>query len=207
MLALALAITVYVTIFYLVLPTMITRPAGWQVHPLLQRSFSDHLPALYLHIIPSVVAMALGPFQFLPQLRERRRRLHRWLGRIYLVSVFIGGSSGLYMAQFATGGLASVIGFALLAILWVFTGYKAYRAIRGGDVQSHREWLIRNYALTFAAVMLRLYMRGFFLMGLALPDFHSTNAWLCWVPNLFFAEWLINRMKQAQFSDATRNLY
>lgn len=196
MLTFALFISLYVTIFYFILPNLITRPPGWQVHQSLQRTFSVHLWALYIHIIPSVVAMALGPFQFLPKLRARRPLLHRWMGRIYLGSVLIGGISGLYMAQFATGGLAAEIGFAALAILWIFTGYKAYTAIRRGAVQAHRAWLIRNYALTFAAVTLRIYTRTFFLMGMTLPDFHSTNAWLCWVPNLLVAEWLISRMAQ-----------
>lgn len=193
LLTFAMVISLYVTIFYFVLPQIITRPPGWQVHQSLQRTFSTHLWSLYIHIVPSVIAMALGPFQFLPNLRARRPRLHRWMGRIYLVSILIGGISGLYMAQFATGGLASMIGFAALAILWIFTGYKAYTAIRRGAVQEHRVWLIRNYALTFAAVTLRIYTRLFFLMGMTLPDFHSTNAWLCWVPNLLFAEWVISR--------------
>lgn len=198
MLTFALLITFYVTIFYFILPNIITRPPGWQVHQSLQRTFSKHMWALYIHIVPSVVAMAVGPFQFLPKLRAQRLNLHRWMGRIYLISILIGGISGLYMAQFATGGMTSEIGFALLALLWLFTGYKAYAAIRRGDVQEHRAWLIRNYALTFAAVTLRIYTRVFFLMGMTLPDFHSTNAWLCWVPNLLFAEWLISRTSTRQ---------
>ena len=99
------------------------------------------------------------------------------------------------MAQFATGGLASQIGFSFLATLWLFSGYRAYVNIRQGNIQVHREWMIRNYALTLAAVTLRIYTRTFFLMGMTLPDFHSTNAWLCWVPNLIVAEWLISQSR------------
>ncbi|MGW7582161.1 DUF2306 domain-containing protein [Kitasatospora sp. NPDC054769] len=52
----------------------------------------------------------------------------------------------------------------LLAAAWLSTAARAYRTIRRGEVQAHRIWTIRNYAPTFAAVTLRLYL----LTGLGL---------------------------------------
>ena len=181
----AILIFIYTSIFYIVLPNVLTRPVGWQVHRSLQRTFAAHPIGLYVHILPSMLALILGPFQFLEGFRHRHLRLHRWFGRIYLfVGVLFGGLAGLYMAQFATGGLSSRLGFSFLAILWLFSGFMAFMNIRQGRIQVHREWMIRNYALTLAAVTLRIYTRYFFLTGMTLPDFHSTSAWLCWVPNL-----------------------
>ena len=191
---LAIAASAYATLFYLVLPNLLARPIGWQVHPLLQQTFAAHPIGIYMHVVPSIFALLLGPFQFRASFRQKHPRLHRVVGRVYLLGILVGGLGGLFMAQVATGGLASRVGFSFLAVLWLFSGGMALLQIRRGDFQSHQEWMIRNYALTLAAVTLRFYTRTFFLMGMDLPDFHSTNAWLCWVPNLIVAEWLIRRM-------------
>ena len=193
MTALAIAVSLYATTFYLVLPNVLDRPLGWQVHPALQQTFAAHPIGLYVHIVPAILALLLGPFQFRPSLRQQRPRLHRVLGRVYLFSVFLGGFGGLYMAQFATGGVASQVGFSLLAVLWLVSGGMALTHIRRGEIHRHQAWMMRNYALTLAAVTLRFYTRLFFLTGMDLPDFHAINAWLCWVPNLIFVEGMIRR--------------
>ena len=55
-------------------------------------------------------------------------------------------------------------GFSLLIAAWVYTLVQGYLTIRRGQVQLHRIWMIRNYGLTFAAVLLRLFLA----IGLAL---------------------------------------
>lgn len=160
-------------------------------------SFELHPIGLYSHVIASSVALLIGPFQFLPRLRQNKYlKLHRWMGRVYLgVGIVIGGLSGLYLSLFAHGGLVNMIGFGLLAILWLYTGGMAYVAIRRGDVNIHRHWMIRNFALTFAAVTLRIWLP---LLAIAFQDFdagYQAVSWLAWVPNLLVAEWLIRRRK------------
>lgn len=144
------------------------------------------------HILGSGLALLIGGFQFLPTLRARRINLHRWLGRIYLIAVLIGGIGGIVLASRADGGLAGRVGFFLLGVVWLTSGWQAYAAVRRGDIQSHRIWMIRNFALTFAAVTLRIYLgvaQG--ALGLTFEAFYPLVAWLCWVPNLIIAEWLI----------------
>lgn len=188
--------------FYIISPLVSDRPLGWQIHVELQRTFAAHPVGLYAHIIPSMVAILLGPFQFHRGLRNRRRGLHRWLGRFYLGGVLLGGLAGLYMAFFSFAGLAAQLGFGLLALAWLGSGAMAYSTIRQGNFEAHRAWMIRNYALTFAAVTLRLYTRTFIGLGYLAPDFHHINAWLCWVPNLIVAEYIIYR-QQRQGSSQT----
>lgn len=159
-----------------------------------------HLGFLMTHIIASMLAILIGPFQFLPGLRKGRLlKFHRWLGRAYLLSILFGGLSGLYMAQFAHGGLISELGFGILACLWLYTGYRAYRHIRNKEIDRHREWMIRNYALTFAGVMLRVWVplstMGF---GADFTTAYVIIAWACWVPNLLVAEWIIRRIRPVQ---------
>ena len=58
------------------------------------------------------------------------------------------------MALESFGGLPTHFGFGMLAVLWLFTTAMAYRRVLQGKIQSHREWMIRSFALTFAAVTL-----------------------------------------------------
>lgn len=159
-----------------------------------------HHAILMIHIVASMLAILIGPFQFLPRLRQGRLlKFHRWLGRAYLLSVLFGGIGGLYMAQFGYGGLISELGFAALAILWLYSGTMAYKRIRNKEIEAHRQWMIRNYALTLAGAMLRVWMPiSIVALGLEFVTAYRAIAWLCWVPNLLLAEWIIRRRKGNQ---------
>ena len=85
-------------------------------------------------------------------------------------------------------------------MLWLYSGYRAYRHIRNKDIEQHRQWMIRNYALTFAGVMLRVWAPLSGAMGIDFLMAYMVIGWLCWVPNLLVAEWIIRRTRPA--SDA-----
>ena len=53
--------------------------------------------------------------------------------------------------------------------------------------------MVRNFSLTFAAVTLRLYIPLILLFGVEFAVGYAMIAWLCWVPNLVVAQWLIRR--------------
>jgi uncharacterized membrane protein len=164
------------------------------VHPDMVRTFDAHRSLITLHVIGASVALLFGPFQFLSDLRALAPGLHRRLGYAYLsVGVGLGGACGLLLARYAFGGFVSHLGFALLASLWLFTGFRALVAAKQKQFDLHRIWMIRNYALTFAAVTLRIYLGFFFAVGLEFTDFYPSLAWLCWVPNIILAEWWILR--------------
>jgi acetyl-CoA carboxylase carboxyl transferase subunit beta len=96
----------------------------------MKSNFQAHPIGIYLHIFASLIALAIGPFQFHEKFRLNKIQVHRMLGKIYLISVLIGGLSGLYMSQYSFGGMISHSGFFTLAILWLATGYKAYHSIK-----------------------------------------------------------------------------
>ena len=169
-------------------------PLGRLVHPEMRATFEAHAAGIRLHIFASAVALLIGPLQFSSRLRASRPALHRVLGRVYLgVGVLLGGLAGLYMAAFAWGGIVSKLGFGLLAVAWLATGALAYAAIRRRDVAAHRRWMVRNFALTFAAVTLRLYLPSSMAAGIPFEIAYPAIAWLCWVPNVAVAEWLVRR--------------
>lgn len=170
------------------------RLLGWGSWPPLSESYQLHPIGLYTHIFAAVLALVVGPFQFSVRLRQKFRQLHRWMGRAYLgIGVLVGGISGLYMSVFAFGGLAAKLGFAGLAIAWLYTGCKAYQSIRAGNVEEHKAWMIRNYALTLAAVSFRVYLPLSMMAGFDFETVYRIDAWACWIPNLLVAEWMISR--------------
>ena len=80
---------------------------------------------------------------------------------------------------------------ALLALCWMGATWVAYLQIRRGNVDVHRAWMVRSYALTLAAVTLRIEIPLFLLSGVSFEEAYPVIAWLCWVPNILVAEWLI----------------
>lgn len=173
-------------------------PLGALVHPEMRANFNAHPVGIYAHVFGASVAMALGPFQFSTRFRAKYLNVHRWFGRLYLgIGVLIGGAAGLFMAHYAFGGLPAKLGFGGLALAWLYTGVQAYRAIRAGDVTTHRRWMVRNFALTFAAVMLRIYLPASYAAGIDGNVSYPIIAWLCWVPNLIVAEYCFNRSRVA----------
>jgi uncharacterized membrane protein len=159
--------------------------------PFAKTLFVERPASTIAHFLGGAVALVAGAFQLSAWFRGRYLNAHRWLGRLYVVAVIIGGIAGFFMALKAFGGLASNTGFGLLAVLWVSTTLNAYRLIRQGNVNEHRKWMIRSYALTLAAVTLRFYLPGSMIAGIPMTIAYPIIAWLCWVPNLLVAEWYI----------------
>lgn len=98
------------------------------------------------------------------------------------VGVVLGGVAGLFVAFNAFGDPIARTGFACLAAAWLFTGFKAYQAIRIGNVGFYRRWMVRNFALTFAAVTLRFWLPGLVVAGVSMEIAYPVIAWLSWVP-------------------------
>lgn len=190
MLLLSLGVAGYALVMYAFVPL------GKFLHPDMRAAFEANRVIVYLHVFASSVALLLGPFQFMDGLRARQLNLHRWMGRLYLgVGVLLGGLAGLHMAFYAFGGLVSQLGFGGLALAWLYTGLRAYLAIRAKDVAAHRRWMVRNFALAFGAVTLRLWLPGSVAAGIPFELAYPAIAWLCWVPNLVVAEVLLKGAK------------
>jgi len=145
--------------------------------------------AFYTHIILGAIALVLGPFQFISFFRRKFITSHRTLGKVYLTSCILSGMAGLYIGFFALGGWVARLGFISMGALWIFTAYRSFSTIMAGKVSLHRNWVHRSYALTFAAVTLRVCM-GILIgaLGLTFEQAYPIEAWASWVPNLIVVE-------------------
>jgi uncharacterized membrane protein len=124
--------------------------------------------ALYVHIITALLALIIGPFQFLKAFRNKNLRLHRNLGKIYVISILISGIAGIYLSFYAYGGLVAKSGFFFLAAVWLYTTSMAYSTIRKRQVKLHEKWMYRSFAVTFAAVTFRIWTT---IIGYSLDNF------------------------------------
>ncbi|MGU3442577.1 DUF2306 domain-containing protein [Bacillus cereus] len=150
---------------------------------------------LFIHITTSIVALVIGPFTLSTKFRERNINRHRIVGRIYMVGILLGGVSGLYLSFYATGGLVAKLGFGLLSVFWLTSAYQALHRVKNKKIKEHRNWMIRNYSLTFGAVTLRIWLPLFIvLFGIERFELsYAIIAWLAWVPNLIVAELFIRK--------------
>ncbi|MBL9130025.1 MAG: DUF2306 domain-containing protein [Verrucomicrobiaceae bacterium] len=153
------------------------------------------MTAFWIHVFTSMLALLAGFTQFFPALLCRAPRLHRWMGRAYVLNVcLITGPASLIMAFYANGGLSSRLAFTLLACGWLLTTAMGWRDALRRRWDTHRAWMIRSYALTLSAITLRAWKWLLVLLFDPRPmDVYRLVAWLGFVPNLIVAEWLIRR--------------
>jgi uncharacterized membrane protein len=168
-----------------------------------------HYALLVAHIFTAAVALVLGPLQFVPAIRARRR-WHRRIGRTYLLAGVVPSALVGIPVALLSGRLLTQVGLTLPFLGWLLTAGLAVRAIRRGDVEGHRSWMTRNYALTFLAVTSRALVPLMLLASIPLtgaspgtlagaaPDLIPVGQVLGWVVNLAVAEVLIRRRRRVR---------
>jgi hypothetical protein len=153
--------------------------------------------AFYTHISSSLFVLFFGVFQFTKPFLLKRPKLHRVIGKAYVLLVLLlSAPSGLIMAFYANGGIWAKTSFILVSLLWWYFTFVAYRAAVKGNFKSHKANMYRSYALTLSAITLRTYvflLPGF--LNLHGKEMYTLVSWLSWVPNLLFAEILIRQAK------------
>jgi Predicted membrane protein (DUF2306) len=109
------------------------------------------------HIVAAVLITLSGAAQFIPAIRRRVPRLHRWNGRIFIVTSFGLSLAGLYLL-FVRGGpvtLAQQISTLLLGVLVMVCAAMAWRTALRRDFASHRRWALRLFLLVSSAIFIR----------------------------------------------------
>lgn len=116
-----------------------------------------------MHLLSAVIVIVAGALQFVPQIRSRFPRFHRWNGRLYVLTALTLSGAGLYM-QWVRGTFGDVtlgIGSTLNAVLiWVCAVMALHYAI-ARDLPRHRRWTLRLFLVVSAAWFFRA---AFFLI-------------------------------------------
>ncbi len=104
------------------------------------------------HTLCGTFALLTGPLQFSSRFRQRHLKLHRILGRMYLVSVIIGAFTGIALAT----GRPGLPGTSMQGAAWIICTTAAVIAARNQQIAVHRQWMARSYAVTFTFVSSRV---------------------------------------------------
>jgi uncharacterized membrane protein len=158
-----------------------------------------HIPiwkaAFYTHIFTITFALLAGFTQFSNFVLKRHSSIHRIMGRIYVYDIlFVNFPATMVMAVYANGLLPGKTAFVVLDCLWFWFTYKSVAEIKKGNIIAHKQYMIRSYALTLSAVMLRCW-KLIISSFITIDPIHlyMIDAWLGFLPNLLFAEWLIKK--------------
>ncbi|MEP1035675.1 DUF2306 domain-containing protein [Ekhidna sp.] len=150
--------------------------------------------AFHMHFIGGAIALSIGWTQFLKNFRAKHLNTHRRLGYTYVIAIVLVSSPGaFYMAMYANGGFNNVLGFGMMAISWFGFTFMAFKSIKRRDINAHERWMIRSFAVTLGAVTLRIFMPLMAIWGVPADEAYQAISWFCWVPNLFVAEWIIQK--------------
>src|SRR5229473_1505607 len=103
-------------------------------------------------------------------------------------AVLFGWCASLWIAPHSQTGWIASAGFVTLGAAWIVATGLAVRFILQGDALSHRRWMIRSYALTAAAITLRIYLPLSVAFHWPFSIVYPAIAWLCWIPNALAAE-------------------
>lgn len=97
------------------------------------------------HLLGGSLALIIGPFQFSTPFRNKFIKLHRNLGKVFIIAIILGALSALYMSVYVAPqeNISWSISLFVMAVVWLASVLMAYRAIRLKRIQQHKEWMIR----------------------------------------------------------------
>ena len=147
------------------------------------------LPTLS-HVLPAALFLILAPLQFSRRIRTRHIRLHRWSGRLLVAIAIPIGLTGLFFGLVNPfGGPLEGIVIAMTGGLFLFALARAFVAIRRRDISTHREWMIRVFAIALGVSVVRLVGLGFVLTtGVRPAVWFAHSVWLGFLITLAAAE-------------------
>jgi uncharacterized membrane protein len=163
----------------------------------------------WLHVLPGALFLVLALLQFSPRVRNRHIRFHRWSGRILLLA---GGAivvTGLYFGLLMPiGGAMETAAISLFGGVFLFSLATAYLAIRRREVERHREWMIRAFAVAIGISTVRLVAALFDVVltpaGFRPPEVFVLSLWTGWGLTLGAAEAWIRHTRPLPESKAVR---
>lgn len=181
--------------------------------------WNEILPGLYdsntrgatigigLHFATGGIILMLGCIQLVERIRIKYPAIHRWLGRLYVISALgaaIGGLVFIFIKG-TIGGLIMDIGFAGYGVLMFLAAIATLHYARSGKFELHRAWAIRLFALAIGSWLYRMDYGFWFLFTDGLG--HTSNFtgpfdyfmdFFFYLPNLLVAEIFIGRYEIAR---------
>jgi uncharacterized membrane protein len=151
--------------------------------------------ATLLHVLPGMVFLVVAPLQLIPRFRARASGVHRRAGYVLLALAVPYAITSVYLSVrdplFGRAGAAA----SLLAGLWfVACGVRAYVAIRRGDIDRHRIWMVRALAMAYGIAVIRaLFLFTVAFVPLDPVAVGALTFWSGWLLSALTVEWWLWR--------------
>lgn len=148
----------------------------------------------FLHLVPALLFVILGPLQFVRPIRDRFPALHRWSGRVYLVAAALIAYSSVHLVlNRSFGGPSETAATIFFSALFVCCLGIAFSHIRNRRLRQHREWMIRGFAIGLAVVTIRPVVGMYLLFSIySVQEILGTAFWISFTTHLVAAEVWIN---------------
>jgi uncharacterized membrane protein len=106
------------------------------------------------HALAAAIALIIGPFQFSTYMRKNYLKLHRTLGKVYVVCIYISVIFVLALTfrvlPVPPLGTRIAVANCFEAGVWAITVTMGWLAARRRQIQVHQIWVARSYCLTFS---------------------------------------------------------
>lgn len=143
-----------------------------------------------IHLTAAVLILLSGALQLIPFIQRRAPRLHRWNGRVYMVTAFAVSLAGLYMLWFrgSVGGFLPHVAQSIDAVLIMVCAVMALRYALARSFKAHRRWALRLFIAVSASLFIRA---GFFLVALFPGGFDAASFTGPLLTYLSFGQYLV----------------
>ncbi len=123
--------------------------------------------ALFMHLFLAFVITVGGPLQFIPKLRTKARKFHKYNGRIYVMTALLISTGALFMVwhrEATVGGELGRLAISGNALLIIAFSILTWKTALKGDFNAHRKWAIRNYLVVSGVWFFRISYGIWFLV-------------------------------------------
>jgi len=128
-----------------------------------------------LHLMLTVIVVAGGAAQLLPALRRHAPAVHRWNGRVYVVSAIVLSLTGLVMiwTRGTVGNVWQHLGTSVNGVVIMACALQAWRAARTRQFDAHRRWALRLYLAVSGVWFFRVALMAWLLVHRAPVGFDA----------------------------------
>ena len=191
------AFGVYVAIVELLLLAGLGDGASGRAAPLL----------FVIHALTGSVALIAAAVQLrvAPRLLSSRPRVHRAIGRTYILAAWVTSAGGLVIAGLFDIGWIGKVVFAAWAISWSAATAVALRRVRTRRFSEHREWMLRSFALALVFMTFDISRSAFAGLGLPRTAVYPLGLLLSIAASLAFAQLWIHRSRGAPLLAVARS--
>lgn len=121
--------------------------------------------ALVAHMVLALIMNVAGPLQFVPAVRKRAPKLHRWIGRLYIATAFVISAGALYMVNTRDGlGAFDSNAVKIDAVLIILFAAITLRFALARKFAQHHRWALRTFMVVSGVWFLRI---GYMVLGMA----------------------------------------